>query len=224
MQDRILIVCPTRSRPQNAELTLAAWKETTSGRSDLVFAIDDDQSDLYPRLSGAIYDVRPRKRMIPRFNEVAMDALSQYAYIGFIGDDHRFRTKGWEDRFMRLSSDQHGWIIAYGDDTLKGEALATAAILSSGIIAAWGHVCPQTLMHMYMDDVWMVLGKATGCLKYMPDVIIEHVHYGNGKAPYDAAYGWANAAMNPDCDAYNKWLKDGGFDADVAKLQAARGW
>ena len=45
-----------------------------------------------------------------------------------------------------------------------------------------------------MDNFWMTLGYALDALNYVPEAIIEHMHYLNGKANQDAGYSEVNSS------------------------------
>jgi hypothetical protein len=68
----------------------------------------------------------------------------------------------------------------------------------------------------------MDIGHDTGCLKYLPDVVIEHMHWSNGKSEKDAGYQALNDIITPDAKRYDAWLKNERA-ADSAKLLKAMG-
>lgn len=220
MPPPILVICPSRGRPGNVDQAILSHRATTDGLSDFLVAIDEDEAHKYPRHPGILYDIRPRKRMIPRFNEVAVEQALRYKAICFIGDDHRFRTPHWEALATSRIDANNGWGIVYGDDKFKGQELATAAILSSNVINTLGYVCPQTMLHMCMDVVWMDIGRETGILSYVPEIVIEHMHPMCGKAQFDAGYDSLFETIGPDQLAYYAWEKQGKA-SDVAKIRAA---
>ncbi len=41
-------------------------------------------------------------------------------------------------------------------------------------------------VQMYIDDVWESLAVPAGLMRYLPDVLVEHHHFANGKRPLDA--------------------------------------
>jgi hypothetical protein len=78
------------------------------------------------------------------------------------------------------------------------------------------------LVHLYVDNAWLELGRAAGVLGYLPDIVIEHMHPGAGKADWDAGYAEANA---PELDAadkavFERWRTEQ-LAADVQRLRAA---
>ena len=92
--NKVLIIVPSRSRP---EVSLEFYEEFSKNSeiSDLMFGLDDDDVE-YPRIPGVLYEVNPRKGMNGTLNELAVKYADKYDYIGFLGDDHRPRTQGWD--------------------------------------------------------------------------------------------------------------------------------
>ena len=186
-----LVILPTRSRPESAERCINALKEH-SVISDFCIAIDDDQADLYPRLDGVTYEVNPRLRMNGTLNLVANKYADKYETIFFLGDDHLVQTPNW-DEYLAGAIAKKGYGLAYGNDLLQGQGLATAVMMSTNIIRAVGYMAPPKLVHLYMDNYWMILGSRLGSLWYFDKVIIEHLHPVAGKAQWDEGYVEANA-------------------------------
>jgi hypothetical protein len=136
-----------------------------------------------------------------------------------MGDDHRPRTVGWDQRFCECLSGGTG--IVYGNDLLQSEAMATAVAMTSNIVTALGYMAPTEMKHLCVDVVWKDWGVAIDRLTYLPDVVLEHLHPANGKAPMDAGYVDANSTerVQEDNAAYHRY-RTGRFDADVVKLKA----
>ena len=215
----ILIIVPTRGRNQNHLDLIESWRFTTSGHSDLVFGLDDDDEMNYSRISDVKYEVGERIRLAPTLNKIAKKYHMQYKYIGFLGDDHRFRTKGWEDMFLSyLQKTPLG--IVYGNDLLQKEAMATAGIVDSKIIALLDYMVPTNLIHFRFDIFWCDLGKALQTLKYFPNVIIEHMHPAVGKSKMDKGYTEVNnqELYTKDQASYELYLRDQ-FALDVNTLK-----
>ena len=186
-----LVILPTRSRPDKAEEAVALLKEN-SVISDICIAIDEDQSELYPRLDGVIYEVNPRLRMNGTLNLVANKYADKYETIFFLGDDHRVRTKGW-DELLYEPIKQRGYGLSYGNDLLQGQNLPTAVMMSTNIIRILGYMSPPKLIHLYMDNFWLNIGQALQCIKYVREATIEHMHPLAGKADYDLQYQDVNS-------------------------------
>lgn len=137
-----------------------------------------------------------------------------------MGDDHRPRTPGWDDRFRICMSAGPG--IVYGNDLLQGEIMATAVAMTSDIVTTLGYMAPPALIHLCLDLVWMDWGRGTGRITYLGDVILEHMHPANGKADIDAGYIECNssAVSTADATTYYDYRDNGGLQADLEKLRA----
>ena len=186
-----LVILPTRSRPDKTEEAVALLKENST-ISDICVAIDDDQSDLYPRLDGVIYEVNERLRMNGTLNLVANKYADKYETIYFLGDDHHAKTKGW-DELLYAPIKARGYGFAYGDDLFQRQNLATAVMMSTNMIRILGFMAPPKLIHLYMDNFWMSLGQALQCIDYVPQVIVEHMHFAAGKSVKDDQYAEVNS-------------------------------
>ncbi len=119
-------------------------------------------------------------------------------HIGFMGDDHRVRTAGWD---YTLATAAGPWGVAYGDDGIQHENLPTAVVMSADIVRVLGKMGPPTLYHMYVDNYWEELGRGIGRLIYMPNVRIEHLHPSAGLAEIDESYERTNAPEQYERDS-----------------------
>ena len=70
----------------------------------------------------------------------------------------------------------------------------------------------------------MAWGRALGSLTYRDDVVIEHLHYINGKAEQDDLYREVNAdsMYAHDGARWSDYANGGELEADCARLIAAR--
>lgn len=212
-----LVILPSRSRPEKVAEAIELLKDNST-ISDLCVAIDEDQNDLYPRIDDVIYEVNPRLRMNGTLNLVANKYADKYETIYFLGDDHHVKTKGW-DELLYAPIKARGYGLAYGDDKLQGKNLATAVMMSTNIIRILGYMAPPKLIHLYMDNFWMNLGQALNCLDYVPEAVIEHMHYLAGKSEQDAQYAEVNSSemYQTDRDTYVQYVKDD-LKHDLEKL------
>jgi hypothetical protein len=238
------MICPTRGRPQNARQLWLAWQDAGTGLADLHFAIDDDDPWLdaylatFNEMPGVNIAIRPRMRMVGTLNAAALELVDTYNYLGFLGDDHRPRTRGWDERFiaeMSGAQETFAWSctspvsavrmpktsIVYGNDLLQGEAMPTAVAMTSDIVRTLGYMAPPVMKHLCVDLVWKDWGLGIKRLTYLDDVIIEHMHPANGKAAMDTGYAEVNSIemMTSDSAAYYVYRDDGGLADDLEKLE-----
>lgn len=177
--------------------------------------------------------------LVPKLNdftESCMRWIGNYcghtAY-GFAGDDHLPRTVGWAKKFLdrlEILDTEHGGGIVYGNDGYQGERLATSWAMSASIVKALGgRQVPAPVEHLYCDNAVMDLGRRLGVLRYLPDVMIEHMHPSARKAKTDAQYDTVNGTLQyqRDSSAYLAWKLVQGGDSRVpslaADVQRARG-
>jgi hypothetical protein len=228
----IVVVIPSRGRPQRAWDAVQAVRETAVLVStSVVLAVDADDPELpaykvlrwdYPyaaEVSLVVLDASDTGDLVRATNTVSMRVATAdpAAILGNLGDDHLCRTPGWDKRIVDTLRSPG---IAYGNDLLQGAKLPTAPFVSSSIVRALGWFFPPFLVHMYPDNVLRDIGDRLGRLHYLPDVIIEHVHPGAGKAELDEGYRRADASTHRDRDAYQRWRRRQ-MAADVERVRAA---
>ena len=163
----------------------------------------------------------PRRTLSEWTNRIAAANLGEYRAFASLGDDHVPRTASWDGLLLDALDNLNdtGTGIAYGDDLHQGGALPTAPVISADIVEALGWMTEPGLKHMHVDDVWRDLGRAAGCLAYVPEVVIEHLHPDAGKAAGDETYAGSAAGLRTDRDAYHRWRNER-MAADVARVRA----
>lgn len=210
----LLVIIPSRGRPETVAPVAEEFFSKSTGLADLMFATDDDEAP-YPEYPGVIYRTGPRLRMCGTLNAAAVEEAPNYKYIGFMGDDHRTRTPGW-DQFVVDALQDHN--VVYGNDLIWGEGLPTAAFLRSEVINTLGYMAPPALIHLYLDNFWLQFGKATS-IKYLDNVVIEHLHPSVGKAGWTPEYQEVNdpALYEKDRLAFEEYM-DTQFNKDLNKF------
>ena len=222
---RMLTIIPTRGRNDNS-LRLFEAINATADFTEVVFAIDSDDVETYTGLIDATAGlgnvkvvIADRMGMNATLNHWALWFSPDYDYICFMGDDHLPRTGGWDTKLTEAIGTNAG--IAYGNDLLQGENLPTAVVMSSKIIRATGFMSPPNLKHLFLDNYWLAMGQALENANYLPDVIIEHLHYTNGKAEHDERYAAVNnfEMHNGDQAIFAEYLATE-FSNDVENVKA----
>jgi hypothetical protein len=223
----LCVIVPTRGRPQNAVRLINDWR-TTEATARLLFAVDDDDPmkkhyiDVFDanREPWLKFVVGERLRLGPTLNHEAVAQAKQWDYLGFIGDDHSPKTPLWDKKIEAALKEMRTGIV-YGDDKFQGINLPTAVFLTSDIVRTLGYMCPPTLIHMWLDNSWKEWGESIGRLRYLPSVVIEHLHpQADGKGQMDDNYAEVWALMEPDKVRFDAYRSSGGLGADIAKLRA----
>ena len=122
---------------------------------------------------------------------------------------------------LRDALDELGAGLVYGNDLIQGENLATAVAMTGNIVQALSGMVPPDMIHLYLDNFWMRLGKDLGALRYIPEVVLEHMHPIAGKAEWDEGYKAVNAKEVYDFDrvALDDYLKSPAY-ADLLSALA----
>jgi hypothetical protein len=222
-----VVLVPSRGRPESAARLSEAFRKTTSTtEAQLSFILDKDDPSLNEYYSAipmpyGVHVVDPGTRgIVHPLNQSALIysyMMGPGSILGFMGDDHLPKTWGWDEAIWDAILSMGGG-FAYGNDLLQGQALPTACFMSTEIVIELGFMAPPVLNHLYVDNFWRDMGNAIGRLKYLPDVIIEHLHFSTGASPHDETYQAANDAnISHDRAAYNVYLQTM-FATDREKL------
>ena len=215
----MIVLVPSRTRPHNIARLWQAWHDTGATAQLLVLVDDDDPTLAQYEALGVPLRVGPRQRIGPLLNEGAPIAATLCDVVGFMGDDHVPRTPGWDAAIEAASSP---WSVVYGDDLLQGPRIPTAVFLGSALVRELGYFCVPGADHLYLDNGWRHVGEQLGTLRYLPDVVIEHMHFLRGKAPQDPLYAEVNhpAMYDHDRAAFERWAAEQA-PADFDRVRAA---
>ena len=198
MAMKMCVVVPSRGRPENADRLAKAFIDTNA-EADLYIVVDNDDPKWNEYAKNESYG------MLPADNKTGGCATSLntgavlllditkfplYDYFVFMGDDHLPRTQKWDQAFIQALNHDAG--IAYGNDLLQGENLPTAYATSREVVNQLRGMTFPGCIHLFFDNFVKQLGVDLGCLKYLPDVIIEHLHPVAGKAEMDEGYARVN--------------------------------
>lgn len=228
----LIVVVPSRGRPESVRELAEAFEATCTGDTEIVVVIDadDPSQDAYcafqqepqpPRIRGVL--TQDTGTMVTALNLGAFYAAQAAVAVGFMGDDHRPRTKGWDVAYVEALWEM-GPGIVYGDDLLQGRRLPTQCAITADIVQALGYMSPPSLTHMYVDNFWLALGEQAQCIRYLPDVVVEHRHPVAGKAQWDEGYKRVNdpGMFAKDERAFAEYCRTG-LLGDVQKVKTLRG-
>ena len=218
----LTVLVPSRGRPHNIQQLLESWESTVTGDTHLIVLVDDDDPTLEEYLKLPVeVRVGPRLRIGGTLNVVAPEIATTSRNIGFMGDDHRPRTKGWDEAFIN-ELDKLKVGVVYGNDLAHGVNLATSVTMTSNIVNTLGYMCVPGSIHLFLDNFWMEIGRGTN-ITYFDDVVIEHVHPLFQKAPSDNTYIEANSpeVWGADEMTFNNYVATQLQD-DLQKLRALK--
>jgi hypothetical protein len=224
---KMCVVVPSRGRPENAERLAQAFKDT-GAEADLYIVIDNDD----PKWNE--YAKSENYKKLPADNKTGGCAKSLntgavlllditkyplYDYFVFMGDDHLPRTPGWDKAFIQALGTNTG--IVYGDDLLQGANLPTAYGMTRDLVNELRGMTFPGCVHLFFDNFVKQLGLDLEYLKYLPDVIIEHMHPIAGKAQMDEGYERVNQPKwyEKDLLTLQKYLSDMEYASLIRKFR-----
>jgi hypothetical protein len=142
-----------------------------------------------------------------------------YDYFVFMGDDHLPRTQNWDQAFIQALGINTG--IVYGDDLLQGANLPTAFGMSRDLVVELQGMTFPGCVHLFFDNFVKQLGLDLNYLKYLPNVIIEHLHPVAGKAEMDEGYARVNQPKwyEKDLLALQQYLASADYSELVRKYR-----
>jgi len=226
MKNKILWITPTRKRDKKLRRTIDSWRETTTGQSDFLAAIDDDDhsyNDTMKNYPDVIWEVGEpiNGPFLHLVNRIALKYMNEYQYLGFMEDDVIFRTKGYEDKFIKKleSLGEHG--IVYANDNVKkhlARGYIGLPVLNSNIVKKLGFYSPPCLKCLCGDLFWRDMAKHLGSYHRFDDIMIEHMHWKRDDKVVDETTESVNSYLSADNDAYNQYVASE-FLNDMAKLK-----
>lgn len=160
---------------------------TATGDVELVGVIDEDDP-LFDDYRGAdTFVIAPAGTVHSDLWNQAWEAA--HGDIAFLGaDDLIFRTIGWDEMITEAIDELPDRIaMAYGDDGTPPQR-ATHPAVSREWIDCVGWFTPPYFASWYADRwIWDV-ADLVGRRRFLPDVLIEHMHPAWGKAADDPLY------------------------------------
>jgi hypothetical protein len=204
---RILLKCPTRSRPQRVVNTLAAYLRLATRKDLIGVAVSCDQDDT--SMTRNLVQEELRRTLAPAAwhrlffsaNRSKIEAcnanMNEIDYpwdiVVLVSDDMVPQVAGWDDvirnHMMARFPDTNG--ILWCNDGYQGDKLNTLCIFGRRIYEEFGHIYHPQYKSLFCDTE--LTDRCNGDLKprclYIPYCIIRHEHPGTGFAQNnDALY------------------------------------
>jgi len=205
----ITMYVPTKGRPDNAKRLQDQFYKTARLSSRIVFinSDNDDKLHMYTGLNERIVVTPEKPGFVSPLNlGYRIDRRKYFSFaVGFMGDDHLPRTVGWDEVFIKNLLDLDSGFV-YGNDGFQGARIPTHIAMTSDIPLTLGFMTLPQLKHLYADNFWLDLGKSISKIRYLPEVVIEHMHPAAGKATYDEGYAFSGD-YNLDCEDRANYVK-----------------
>jgi hypothetical protein len=193
----ISLLMPTRGRPELVERLFASVAETTAKpeRMEIVVYVDEDDIRSHHLRTDACSITRiigPRLSM-GGYNSACL-ARAKGDIIILANDDMVLRTRGWDDKVMAMDAKEPDKIyLAYPNDLFKRGDLCTFPVLSRLTCELLVEPYPAAYRGAFIDvhlfDIFKRLQHAGfDRIRYLDDVVFEHLHYRTGEAIRDETY------------------------------------
>lgn len=245
MNPTLLVVCPTRNRPERCREMLESWIRTVRKRS-ITYSVHPNASasarcligfetslalyvdELDPRIDG----YRELLCLLPRDMKVVFGPrlrvpevynyffnTSKYDYYSDANDDFIYHTPGWDEKLISVIEQHGGLGMAYG----QTRNLPTAAVWSARSLQALGYWMPPGFVHQYVDNIHRDLFSMAGQMYHVPEVNTEHRHASWGDVPWDEGYTqiYKSPDAVKDAEAYEEWRRTR-MAEDLRKLKSAK--
>ena len=243
----VAVIIPSTGRAEQCARLVERIHETARTGPSIVVSVEPDDQQEYSRFLGSLPD-QPRfinalvwpddsedatRSHVAAINRGARSALAERfidenesdpKLIIKLDDDHWPVTHGWDQFYLDSLNALGGTGVVYGNDLFQRDHLPTAPGLSTDIVRELGWYAPPQLGHLFCDNFWLELGRRSGRLSYMPNVIIEHRHPvagwhgGQGDATYEAG-GMSPDRWSADEREWRKMIKVGGADP-ISSMEA----
>lgn len=173
----------------------------------------------------------PEPLMVDRVNG-ALGLLDGFTSVGWVADDNRFRTKGWDEMVAEHLTRTP---IVFGNDVVSPGSKPSHVFMDARIPRALGWLLLPGLHRAFFDDAWQTLGTAKDAtlapfdelaskmgtdyvrvghggvgIAYMHGVVVEHLYV---ERPPD---GW----FEKDMTVYRHWLRHQA-EEDIGKARSA---
>ena len=218
---RILLKCPTRSRPQKIVSTIRSYVKLANRPDLLGVAISCDtndptmtrnlvQEELYRSLAGTAWNrifFSPNTNKIEACNANMAEINWEWDIVVLVSDDMIPQIQGYDDVIRTHMSarfpDTNG--ILWFNDGAQGDKLNTLCIYGRAMFNELGYIYRPEYKSLFCDTELTDLCKgalANRCM-YNPTCIIRHEHPGTGYAQnMDALYSHNQKFWNEDMYTY----------------------
>jgi hypothetical protein len=164
MYTKVSVLVPTRKRPERLLTLLMSYAQTVTNpdNAELVFRVDDDDTDTIESLNGWNVHVGPRldgyASMPTFFNEAAAAATGDVLMCG--NDDMVFKTVGWADQILQAANAYPDGLFDIGVKTHNHTHYPFSTV-SKRAVDALGFIWDPRIFwgDMYLRDAMAAFGR-----------------------------------------------------------------
>jgi len=176
-------VLPSRGRPHNVARFIDAYRRTGATTPVWLRFDHDDPQQEYDVPDNWIIEVGPRGPLSSIYNEFFAE-YPNLDWYGFIADDVVPETFQW-DKTLIEAAGKDRMAVPVGGKTTGG---TPHFVLGGDLVRSVGWLALPGLERLYIDTVWGDIARKRDVLEFLLDVTLEHHHFSNNKALFDATY------------------------------------
>lgn len=210
MKNKVAILIPTYGRAYKLEALLKNILESTLIDIGVYFIVESSDKESMEKLMSMEYAnmiINKRKESYAgAINTAYEQVLAEYYFAG--GDDLNFHF-GWLEKCLALTDK---YSVIGTNDLLNREVMrgthATHYLVRRDYLEVTGGTIDHTFPflyeyeHNYTDREFIETAQARGAFIPCLESIVEHIHFGNKKAVYDATYQKNQATLSKDRGLY----------------------
>lgn len=218
---RILLKCPTRSRPEKLLRTLRSYVNLAGDKGRIGVAISCDTDDTSMTRSSVQEDLHrllaplawhrifysPNRTKIQACNANMGEIDWDWDIVVLVSDDMIPRIEGWDTvirtHMKAYFPDTKG--ILWFNDGFQGEKLNTLCVYGRKMYESFGHIYEPSYKSLFCDTELTdrCRGDLAPFCKYVPYCVIRHEHPGTGFAQnMDQLYAKNQTYWNEDMYTY----------------------
>lgn len=168
----------------------------------MVVVLDDDDQAAYHGLDWPEHwHIRIGKRVgqADLYNRV-FEEFPKLGWYGILADDVVPRTDGWDRALIEIAGTDG---LAAPSGGHEDTDIVPHFCLGGDLVREMGWLCLPGLDRIFVDTTWNDIARHKGVFREVPEVMLEHMHFSNGKAPMDETYRKHNKAR--DREIYEAW-------------------
>lgn len=217
----VLVIVPTRKRPEQVKRFIESFEATTDN-AELLFVTDGDDESYkefdWHGFGNAV--LTPRGSVVEKLNFAAKEMADSYDHLMHLGDDCVFVTEHWDTLLVNALDNAGGSGWVYPDNKRRHD-VPECWLVSTDIVKSTGWFLNPIFKHYYVDNCTADIGRRTSLLHYVPEVVIEHRHYSVcQETEHDEVYSEPEQLYGArDLQAYQAWANSHEVAALVSKLR-----
>jgi hypothetical protein len=216
---KLLAICCTFRRPNMLKEMIETFKETKSEGTELLIYLHEDDpciNDYFPVVKNCNYILDAHRMLCKVMNYIVFEVFPEISYYHLICDDHRYRTKGWDNILTKTLKEKYNDIgFTCGADLINAGNWylcehPSAEMWSWKFVKALGYVHPRDFDAFGGDFYTKDISKSLNALNFVPEVVIEHLWYGGcgKKTDKNIEEGYSLEAQARGTAVYEKWVKE----------------